>query len=195
MPLADPTNNDLKAALVSAIHHHGNQWRRFVVRILGNETDAEDVLQEAIRRVLIRNRYFPSEEQVKMYLGRAISNMAIEMYNNKKRQRRRHYPLREHTLPLTGIASPHTYLEERERAGQKERLLRLLNEGLTQLPLKQYEALRLTILDSDGQSMRDAGVTNGIPYSTLRHRSRQGIRRLRKFLQQSMRSLPLKSVK
>jgi hypothetical protein len=29
-------------------------------------------------------------------------------------------------------------------------------------------------------------MTNGIPYSTLRHRSKQGLRRLRKYLEHSL---------
>ena len=66
-------------------------------------------------------------------------------------------------------------------------MLDLLDEGLKRLPLKQYEALRLTILESRGLSIRDVGMTNGIPYSTLRHRTKQGLRQLRRFLERKRR--------
>jgi hypothetical protein len=70
----------------------------------------------------------------------------------------------------------------------------LLQEGLARLPVKQYEALRLTVMDPGLVSIRDAGVENDIPYSTLRHRSVKGLRRLRQFLHRAMRAAPQKLV-
>ncbi|PYV14406.1 MAG: hypothetical protein DMG07_12070 [Acidobacteria bacterium] len=61
-------------------------------------------------------------------------------------------------------------------------------EGLAHLPAKQYEALRLTLFERPHTSIRDAGLERGIPYSTLRHRSVQGIRRLQKFVRRALRS-------
>ncbi len=86
------------------------------------------------------------------------------------------------------ISDPFASMEESEKSDEKKQMLDLLDQGLKRLPPKQSEALRLTILESSGLSIRDVGVTNGIPYSTLRHRSKQGLRHLRKFLQQKNRS-------
>jgi hypothetical protein len=44
------------------------------------------------------------------------------------------------------------------------------------------------MLETEKMSMRDAGALYGIPYSTLRHRSVQGIRSLRKFLRKAVNS-------
>jgi RNA polymerase sigma-70 factor (ECF subfamily) len=177
---------DLRSALASIINHHSGRWLRFIVAILKNEADAEDVLQEAVQRVIARNRRFASSEQVQMYLGRTVGNTALEAYNNRKRQRLRHVPIHEYLLLPVQTRSPYALMEERERAAERERLLGMLPEGLAQLPLKQREALRLTILQSHGLSIRDIGTTHGIPYSTLRHRSRQGLRYLRKYLRHAM---------
>jgi RNA polymerase sigma factor (sigma-70 family) len=171
--------------LASIVRNHYRRWLKFVVGVIGDPSDAEDVLQEAVQRVLLRNRIFPSEEEARMYLGRAICNTAIELYHRRKRQRRSQIPLREHSFPLAGADNPQLDLEKREKTKERERMLRLLDQGLLQLPAKQYEALRLTILKNDGLSMRQASLANGIPYSTLRHRSRQGIRQLRRYLRQS----------
>ena len=46
---------------------------------------------------------------------------------------------------------------------------------------EQLEALRLTVMEP-GTSIRDVGMNHGIPYSTLRHRSRQGLSTLRRKL-------------
>jgi RNA polymerase sigma-70 factor (ECF subfamily) len=181
------TGEDLRTVLGSIIDRNAGRWLRFIVAILKNDADAEDVLQEAVQRVLERNRPLPSEEQARMYLGRAIGNAALEFYNSRKRERVRQVPIREQILRPANILSPYACLEERERSAEKERLLRLAHEGLARLPLKQHEALRLTILESSGLSIRDVGATNGIPYSTLRHRNRQGLRRLRKFIERSLK--------
>jgi len=48
--------------------------------------------------------------------------------------------------------------------------------------------LRMTMLDPGTVSIREAGAGNGIPYSTLRHRTMQGIHRLRLHLHRSLRA-------
>jgi RNA polymerase sigma-70 factor, ECF subfamily len=182
----NPIEN-MQTTLGSILDCHSSKWLRFVFAILKNEADAEDVIQEAIQRVLIRNRQLPTPEQLKMYLGRAIGNAALELYHSRKRERRQQIPVNEHLLPQVNALTPHAYMEERERTATQERMLQLLQEGLTRLPEKQYEALRLTILEARGQSIRDVGALSGIPYSTLRHRSKQGLRMLRKFLLSRMK--------
>jgi len=178
---------DLRSLLGSIIDRNNGKWLRFIIGILRNEADAEDVIQEAVRRVLARNVQLPSEEQMRMYLGRAIGNAALELYNSRKRERLKHIPIREHLLLPAGASNPYRHIEEREKSAEKERILTLLQEGLTKLPQKQHEALRLTVLESHGLSIRDIGSSNGIPYSTLRHRSKQGLRYLRRFIERSMR--------
>jgi RNA polymerase sigma factor (sigma-70 family) len=176
----------LSTFIGSVIDHNSGRWLRFIVGILKNEADAEDVLQEAVRRVLVRNRQLASEEDVRMYLGRAIGNAAFELYNSRKRERLNHIPIHESTLLHANAVSPDVCMEEQERSARKEQLLGLLGEGLKRLPSKQHEALRMTILDSSGLSIRDVGLNNGIPYSTLRHRNKQGLRGLRRFLERAM---------
>ncbi len=173
----------LRSALASVIRNNSGRWLRFILAILKNEADAEDVMQEAVRRVLARDLSFQSEDQVRMYLGRAIGNAALELYNSRKRERLLHSPMNEQITLPAHTSSPFLCMGESERSGEKEQMLCLLDEGLRRLPAKQYEALRLTILESPGLSIRDVGVTNGIPYSTLRHRSKEGLRRLRRFLE------------
>jgi RNA polymerase sigma-70 factor (ECF subfamily) len=174
--------DSLRTVLGSVIRNNFDKWLRFILAILRNEADAEDVIQEAVRRVLARDLSFAAEDQVRMYLGRAIANAALELYNSRKRERLRLSPINELILLPANTSSPSACIEESERSHEKEQLLLLLDEGLKHLPPKQYEALRLTILESRGLSIRDAGASSGIPYSTLRHRSKQGLRLLRKFL-------------
>ena len=176
----------LARALESVMENNGNKWFRFIVGILRNEADAEDALQEAVRRVLTRNRSFPSEEDVRMYLGRAIGNTAFEMYNSRKRERRRNRQIQESILLYDNTSAPDTCVEAKEEIHRKNRMLRLLDKGLKQLPEKQEQAIRITILESEGMSLRDVGVIHDIPYSTLRHRNMKGLQRMRRFLERSL---------
>jgi len=184
---------NLRSVLGSILDSNTGKWRRFIEAILKNDVDAEDVIQEAVRRVLARNCPLSSEEQARMYLARAIGNAAMEFYNSRKRERLRYIPIRDNTLLPDNASSPYACIEEREKSIEKDLLLQLLHEGLTRLPLKQHEALRLTILESGGLSIRDVGITNGIPYSTLRHRNKQGLRRLRRFLEHELKNRIQKS--
>jgi RNA polymerase sigma-70 factor, ECF subfamily len=178
---------DLRTELGAIINRNSGKWIRFILAILKNQEDAEDVLQEAVRRVLAHNRPLPSQEQVKMYLSRTIGNTAFELYKHRKRERIKHVPIRDNVFLAGGTRHQDSILEEQEQIAEKERMLRLLRRGLKHLPVKQYEALRLTILDSRGCSIRDAVAFSGIPYSTLRHRSKQGLRTLRRYVERRLR--------
>ena len=176
----------LHGALETVIENNGGKWLQFIVGVLRDEADAEDVLQEAVRRVLTRNRSFPSEEDVRMYLGRAIGNTAFEVYNNRKRDRRRNTPIQESILLHDNTYSPDSGMVEKEENHRKDRMLKLLDKGLGQLPEKQEEAIRITILEADGLSLRNVGSIHNIPYSTLRHRHKKGLERMRRFLERSL---------
>jgi RNA polymerase sigma factor (sigma-70 family) len=175
-------SESFRVLLGSVVSRNGSKWLRFILTILRNQADAEDVLQEAIRRVLSRNVSIQSEDQIRMYVGRAIANAALELFNNRKRERLRRQALSEQSAFMRKHTTPASRIEERERKREEERLLGFLDEGLKQLPAKQYEALRLTILEAGDHSIRDVGSMNGIPYSTLRHRSKKGLTQLRKFI-------------
>jgi RNA polymerase sigma factor (sigma-70 family) len=180
------TGPDLREQLDVLVGRHGKKWLHFVKRMLGNAADAEDVLQEAVHRVLAKELPFATEEHARLYLARAISNTAIAMYHARKRERQTHVPLQDNLM--TAQAPSETILDDHQDTYETRQLLRLLQDGLSRLTVKQYEAIRLTVLDPSGSSIRDAGLVNGIPYSTLRHRSVQGIRRLRRYVYRALRS-------
>lgn len=188
MHSAEVHTADVRKILTDLIHQYGPRWLCFVRSILGDRADAEDVLQEAVRRLLTRSRSLQSEDQVRMYLGRVIGNAAIDLYHSRRRERVRRIPLHEGLCLIAAESDPHGYMEQEENSIRQDRIMQLVREGLGKLPVKQYEALRLTVLESGATSIRDAGAVNGIPYSTLRHRTIQGLRMLRRFVRRTMRS-------
>ncbi len=181
-------DSELSRIVESLMLRYGHKWLSFVQRMVQNQADAEDVLQEAMLKMLARGRQFQSQDQARMYLGRIISNTAIELYHLRRRDRRQQCPLQEHFFRLPAQAEPAQSMSEADELQARARMLSLLNEGLARLPIKQYEALRLTVMDPQIISIRDAGVEHDIPYSTLRHRKLQGLRRLKRFLRRALRT-------
>ena len=106
--------------------------------------------------MLVRNKPFSSEEQVRMYLGRAIGNAAFERYKGMKRERLRHMPVDEQVLKPAEQHSPYDCMEQAERWAEREVDRPCSSRIREHVPSKQYEALRLTILESRGSSIRMA---------------------------------------
>jgi len=188
----DVPDPDLRLFLEVLIQRHQEQWVRFAQQILGNRADAEDVLQEAVMKMLARDRRFGSLDQARMYLGRVIANTAIESYHRQRSHRRRSCPMHEQTLAATRHGNPESALQEAEEWSCRARMLDHLGDGLASLPPKQHQALYITVMDPSQASLREAGDVYDIPYSTLRHRSVQGLRRLKRYLHRALRAAPAK---
>ncbi len=186
----DETIHPLEQALRSC----RRKWFRFVLRIVQNHADAEDALQEGFCRVLAAKKSFYSEDQARMYLARTISNTAIEIYHARRREKASHLPVHDYQLVDQRRSSPQRFLESREDSQQKARVMTLVKKALHRLPPKQYEALRMTVMDTSGSSIRDIGELNGIADSTLRHRRNQGLRRLHKLIARALRSGKLRTL-
>jgi RNA polymerase sigma factor (sigma-70 family) len=187
-------NPELTDLLEALMLRHGGKWLRFVRRVVQNHADAEDVLQEAALKMLLRDRHFQTPDHARMYLGRIISNTAIEMYHLRRRRRRQQSPLLEHRIAAFDAPVDGALFGEVDEDRLRARLLDLAKEGLARLPAKQVEAVRMTVMDPATPSIRNAGIELQIPYSTLRHRKVQGLRRLRRFLQRALRSAPARLV-
>ena len=178
---------ELKTALAAILHRNSPKWMRISKAILKNREDAEDVLSEAVRRMLKRGRPFSSQEQMRMYMGRVVSNTALELYKRRKRERRQYAPVLESFMAKSADAHdvafrPDLIMEEEELYAEREDRLTILRRGLEKLPAHQYEAVRLIALDGMEMTHRDAESASGIPRATLRYRYMQGLRALRKYM-------------
>jgi DNA-directed RNA polymerase specialized sigma24 family protein len=123
-----------------------------------------------------------------MYLRRTVRNTAIESFRASRRNRRRQVRLAEDCIVYRTDETPEVRLEAQERCAQMDQLGRYLQAGLRSLPVDQYEAVVWTVLGNLGTSLRGVGARTGIPYSTLRHRTTQGLRRLRRFVERAQRA-------
>ena len=179
--------DDLRTGLAEILQRNSKKWMQLSNGILKNKDDAEEVLSEAVRRMLKRDRTFPSREHMQMYMNRVVNNTAMELYRRKKRERRHYAQIRDTVGSMSAEEQAESFrpdfiMEEEERYAEHENRLNLLRRGLEELPAHQYEAVRLTVLTSRGMTLRDVESASGIPRTTLRYRYQQGIKTLRKFI-------------
>ena len=178
---------DVKTTLAAILRRNSEKWLRRGTTILKNREDAEDVLSEAFRRMLKRGgRQFTSQEQMRMYMGRVVDNTAFELYKRRQRERRQYAPVSDGIVAksATGLSfscRPDYIMEREESYVDHEERLRILRRGLEELPVNQYEAIRLTVLGG-GMTFSDMESVCGIPRTTLRYRYHQGVIALRKYM-------------
>ncbi len=166
---------------------NGGKWLQFARRVLRNRADAEDVLQDAVQRALGCKRDFSTDDEARKYLARIVTNLSFEIYKNRKRERNRQVCVDDDFPSVSGIPTPDAQLEQQENEIEESTMLSALNEALNRLPPREYQALRITVMDCEGSSIREAGASSGIPFSTLRHRRIEGLRRLRKYMHRALR--------
>jgi RNA polymerase sigma-70 factor, ECF subfamily len=177
----------LREELGELVTRNGERWLAFARRLVHDPADAEDVLHDVVERVLERRRCFEDRDELGRYVTGAIRNRAIEFYRRRTRAKRHYLPVADNLLLDIATADATAQIERRENHEERTRVLRLVREGLSRLPPKQYDALRRTVIEGEGMSIRDTCVGSGIPYSTLRHRRLRGLRQLRHFLRRSHR--------
>jgi RNA polymerase sigma-70 factor (ECF subfamily) len=141
--------------------------------LLRNEQDAEDVVQEACLRAYTHLDRFRGED------GRAwlLTIVRNESYDWLDRNRRR-----EHTVSLdqTQIDLP-SENDNPELLMMRSIDLRLLHEGLENLPLEYREVLVLRELEE--LSYREIAQIATIPLGTVMSRLARGRKRLQEWLQ------------
>ena len=77
------------------------RWRGYALSLMGNVTDAEEVVQEAVARTVRARPKFGSEQDAHNYVLTAVRTAALQMFQ----QRRRLLPLDEVDLPPNNRAS------------------------------------------------------------------------------------------
>jgi len=182
------TEEEIKTALAAILHRNSPKWMKMSRAILKNREDAEDVLSEAVYRMLRRGLSFPSQDHMQLYVGRIVRNTALEFYSFKKRKKRQYAQILESIITKSAEEQaeafrPDFIMEEEERYSENENRLTLLRRGLQELPAHQYEAIRLVAFSNSGSTFRDAETVSGIPRATLRYRYMLGMKALRKYME------------
>lgn len=138
---------------------------RFATLRIGSKSDAEDVVYEAVRRLLERDLSKIRHNSVKMYLFRIVYNLCKDFYMSCR-----------DTRPLSaedeGIPEP-----PGEYGPDLEEIARL-NGLLDSLPEREAEIIRMKTMDE--LSFVEISQILSTPASTVKSRFRSGMDKLKK---------------
>lgn len=154
--------------------------RNFIRRRVGDEDDADDVLQDVFLELVEAYRIFQPLDQVSAWLFRVARNRIIDLFRKKKA-----VPL-EDVLPssLAGELEPLTVEDllpspdaGPEAAFARQMLVEELEAALDELPPPQREAF--VAHEIEGLSFKQLAAQTGVGVNTLLSRKRNAVLHLR----------------
>ena len=151
--------------LGDVIDENLNYLVRFASIRLGSKADAEDIVHEAVRRILEYDISKIRQDSIKMYLFRIVYNLCKDSYLTCGNIR-----------PLSKIDNeiPDSSKEDVMELEEIERL----NSILDNLPDKEAEVVRMKVIDE--LSFIEISVILSTPASTVKSRFKSGMEKLRK---------------
>jgi len=138
---------------------------RFAIAFLGDRHAAEDMVQEALRRLYEARDRYPLRALFGPYLVKTVARLCIDQRRGRRAERRR--LLR---LPVASPPPPTVAIEERETAGQ-------VTAAVAALPERERVCFLLTVCE--GLSYRDCAEALGLSFAEVNnaiHRARRGLR-------------------
>lgn len=169
------TGND-PDTLNELVHRYTGRIRAVVFPLLLNDTDADDVTQEALLRVLDSLGTFRGDAAFSTWAYRIAVNTAK---NYLKRRNRRWSLLSERSDPET--VADAAYLAP-ARAAETADSDRAISAAMAQLPFAQRTALTLVAIQ--GLDGREAARAAGCNAATLRWHLHQARKRMRQILEE-----------
>lgn len=165
-PLADAHVDDPDLALLRAaglgdqsaalqlVRTHAPTLQRLAWRMLGDEQEAQDVVQETCLRLWrMAGEWRPGEARLSTWLH----TVAMNLSRDRLRRRRETYPVESFEW-LAGEDSPEQDMERDRRSAR-------VQQALTQLPERQREALILSHFE--GYSQSEAATVMGVSVEAL----------------------------
>jgi RNA polymerase sigma-70 factor (ECF subfamily) len=154
------------ASLAALFQQHHARVFRTALRITGNATDAEDVLQTVFLRLAKREEAVDLAPGAGSYLNRAAVNAALDLLRARKRARRVDLEDVEAELPAADEASPEGRRSSQELAGW-------LRSAVSRLSPRAAEIFSLRYLEGHGNSeIAEMLGTSQTAVAVILHRTR-----------------------
>jgi RNA polymerase sigma-70 factor, ECF subfamily len=166
-----------REALEELFRRYRTPAYRVAYRLLGNEADALDAVQEGFVKALAHLATFQGRSSFKTWLLRVVSNAALDL----GRQRGRREALSLEVASLAGGEPPALLVADESSAGLERLELRLLlDRALLTLSAVQRQTF---VLHADaGLSYREVAEVMGISIGTVMSRLYYARQKLREFL-------------
>lgn len=156
--------SDPEKAIDPIFEHYGDALFGLIVRIIGNEHQAHDVMQDCLIKYWEKaHTYDPSKAKLFTWLYRIARNKSIDFLRV------------ENKSWMSDIQTPPEHVSNKE-VNQSD--LIDLHDHLSNLELKYSEVIDTVVLK--GFTHEEASERLGVPLGTLKSRLKIGIRELRK---------------
>jgi RNA polymerase sigma-70 factor, ECF subfamily len=155
------------------VQFHIPKVQRMIRRIVRNESDVEDVIQEALLKAFMHLHHFRAEARFGTWFYRIAANQAIQLHRESRTWR--FIPIDDVERP---IRDPLTSAEERL---EKVELRQQLNESIAHLPANSRAAVRLFYFD--GLSVIETAQRLGLSEAGAKTRLVRARARLGKMLE------------
>lgn len=169
------------AALTNAVRQERQRLSDFIRRRVGNEEDAEDILQDVFAQLVSSYSVTEPIEQVTAWLFRVARNRIIDWYRRKRPERL--------SASASGPDAPLNLEEilfdprqDPDRAFARSLVWKELADALDELPEEQRQVFVWHELE--GKSFKEMEEATGVPLNTLLSRKRYAVLHLRERLQE-----------
>jgi RNA polymerase sigma-70 factor (ECF subfamily) len=159
-------------AFGALVQQHSRRVFQLAFRMLGNEQDAEDVVQESFLRAYRQLGRFQARADFGTWLYRITANCAVDM------MRSREHRLRQRTEPLEDAPiNPQTEGPSPERMAEGAQLGAVVESALHELTAVERAAF--TLRHHDGRSIDEICRTLNLGKSAAKHAVFRAVRKLR----------------
>ncbi len=172
--------DDGERLLRDLVHTHSHRLQRFIVKQIGNTTDAEDLTQQAFVEAARAYRSFRGESQLSTWLY----GIALNLVRNHLSRAPEHRYDFVNEQALEHEVSPDC---GPERAAEQNQTLKVLQESLDELPENMREILLMVGLND--LSYEEASAMLTVPIGTVRSRLSRARAALREKIRE--KGLPL----
>jgi RNA polymerase sigma-70 factor (ECF subfamily) len=144
---------------IDGMEAHIEALRRYALALVGNSADADDLVQESLRRVLSYVEEHGRVENWRAYLHTTLHNVFVSQITSSSA--RNQVSLEECSEEMFCSAPQHTQIECQD-----------LGRELLRLPVDQREVVLLVALE--GYSYKEVADMLGIPLGTVMSRLNRG---------------------
>jgi RNA polymerase sigma factor (sigma-70 family) len=154
-------DSDNEVLFRNLVQEHGTRLQRFIVKHIGNATEAEDLAQQAFLEAVKGFDTFQGQAQLSTWLYGIAMNL-VRNYLSRAPHRRYEFTDDEElgSLPANELG-PNELLEQNQQ-------MHILQEAISELPQSMQDVLLLVAFEE--MSYEDAAVLLTVPVGTVRSR-------------------------
>ncbi len=159
--LSDAERSERDAVFRTLVQAHGTRLHRFIIKNIGNSTDAEDLTQQAFVEAVRSYETFKGQSELSTWLYGIAMNL-VRNHLSRAPHRRYEFTDESELAEMAGeTLSP-------AQAAEQAQHLRYLQEAMSELPDSMRDILLMVAVDE--LSYEDAAALLTVPVGTVRSR-------------------------